>query len=294
MTIPEILDALTSCTGEFPREAIAEAVAQREAITPELLRILEQDTANLAEIAPKAEYMAHLYAMYLLAQFREARAYPLLVKFFRADEDLLYQAVDDVTSDGLDRMLASTCQGDTSLIEQMIEDATLDEYARGAALGALVVLVTQGVISRDAVMEYFTALFRGKLEREFSFVWAYLVSRCCALYPEEVMADIEQAYADDLVDTYFIGMNSVKRVLAAGKAHALAELERDPRQRFIEDTIKELEWWACFTAPEVAEPTPPQPTGTPVFAPARTMPKVGRNAPCPCGSGKKYKRCCGA
>jgi len=22
--------------------------------------------------------------------------------------------------------------------------------------------------------------------------------------------------------------------------------------------------------------------------------KVGRNRPCPCGSGKKYKRCCGA
>jgi tetratricopeptide (TPR) repeat protein len=26
----------------------------------------------------------------------------------------------------------------------------------------------------------------------------------------------------------------------------------------------------------------------------RTQPKVGRNDPCPCGSGKKYKRCCGA
>ena len=25
----------------------------------------------------------------------------------------------------------------------------------------------------------------------------------------------------------------------------------------------------------------------------REEPKVGRNAPCPCGSGKKYKRCCG-
>jgi uncharacterized protein YecA (UPF0149 family) len=23
-------------------------------------------------------------------------------------------------------------------------------------------------------------------------------------------------------------------------------------------------------------------------------PKVGRNDPCPCGSGKKYKKCCGA
>ncbi|MEN6337415.1 MAG: SEC-C metal-binding domain-containing protein [Phycisphaerales bacterium] len=22
-------------------------------------------------------------------------------------------------------------------------------------------------------------------------------------------------------------------------------------------------------------------------------PKIGRNEPCPCGSGKKYKKCCG-
>jgi uncharacterized protein len=25
----------------------------------------------------------------------------------------------------------------------------------------------------------------------------------------------------------------------------------------------------------------------------RMMPKVGRNDPCPCGSGKKFKQCCG-
>jgi uncharacterized protein YecA (UPF0149 family) len=24
----------------------------------------------------------------------------------------------------------------------------------------------------------------------------------------------------------------------------------------------------------------------------RRMPKVGRNEPCPCGSGKKFKKCC--
>ena len=27
--------------------------------------------------------------------------------------------------------------------------------------------------------------------------------------------------------------------------------------------------------------------------PVRTGPKVGRNDPCPCNSGKKYKQCCG-
>ena len=28
-------------------------------------------------------------------------------------------------------------------------------------------------------------------------------------------------------------------------------------------------------------------------APAKAAPKVGRNDPCPCGSGKKFKHCCG-
>jgi preprotein translocase subunit SecA len=28
--------------------------------------------------------------------------------------------------------------------------------------------------------------------------------------------------------------------------------------------------------------------------PGQPTPRVGRNDPCPCGSGKKYKKCCGA
>jgi SWIM/SEC-C metal-binding protein len=28
--------------------------------------------------------------------------------------------------------------------------------------------------------------------------------------------------------------------------------------------------------------------------PARAQVRVGRNDPCPCGSGKKYKKCCGS
>ncbi|MBM3333698.1 SEC-C domain-containing protein [Candidatus Sumerlaeota bacterium] len=32
----------------------------------------------------------------------------------------------------------------------------------------------------------------------------------------------------------------------------------------------------------------------PKIQPIRRGPKVGRNDPCPCGSGKKFKKCCGA
>ena len=40
-------------------------------------------------------------------------------------------------------------------------------------------------------------------------------------------------------------------------------------------------------------PAPGREAGTPQTV-RRDTPKVGRNDPCPCGSGKKYKKCCGA
>jgi uncharacterized protein YecA (UPF0149 family) len=97
---------------------------------------------------------------------------------------------------------------------------------------------------------------------------------------------------------------------AAGLGHE-GVIERLGRRRFhlIADVVQEMEWWACFekqprpkagraasSAPFSSWPVPPVPaSGLPAPRPPapRTQLKVGRNEPCPCGSGKKYKRCCG-
>jgi preprotein translocase subunit SecA len=59
----------------------------------------------------------------------------------------------------------------------------------------------------------------------------------------------------------------------------------------------------AIAAPEAAPELPPIGQGRPLAAPSaaqpidtftRDMPKVGRNDPCPCGSGKKYKQCHGS
>ncbi|MEG2174149.1 MAG: preprotein translocase subunit SecA [Oscillospiraceae bacterium] len=44
---------------------------------------------------------------------------------------------------------------------------------------------------------------------------------------------------------------------------------------------------------QVAQPIMPRTDGS-APSPVRKADKVGRNDPCPCGSGKKYKKCCGA
>ncbi len=47
-----------------------------------------------------------------------------------------------------------------------------------------------------------------------------------------------------------------------------------------------------FLKPPPAEPLSPEQAGPAIYD-YKTRKKVGRNDPCPCGSGKKFKRCCG-
>ena len=47
-------------------------------------------------------------------------------------------------------------------------------------------------------------------------------------------------------------------------------------------------------APAPASPAEPMPGAPPMPTVRRSGAKIGRNQPCPCGSGKKYKHCCGA
>lgn len=51
--------------------------------------------------------------------------------------------------------------------------------------------------------------------------------------------------------------------------------------------------WNTTPRPELGGKTPEQVHRESRPEPARSE-KVGRNEPCPCGSGRKYKRCCGA
>ncbi|MBM0105283.1 UPF0149 family protein [Steroidobacter sp. S1-65] len=64
------------------------------------------------------------------------------------------------------------------------------------------------------------------------------------------------------------------------------ELLREDREDLLELMAEGVAEMYDYFLPMRAQPAPPaQPF-------VRDQPKVGRNEPCPCGSGKKYKQCC--
>ena len=69
---------------------------------------------------------------------------------------------------------------------------------------------------------------------------------------------------------------------------ACRERELGCGRGYVRDVEKEISWWSGFhdVKPQKIVPKP-------LSQPVRTSAKVGRIDPCPCGSGKKYKKCHG-
>ncbi len=288
MDIEAIRRELELYTGRFPTNAVRAAIEQRDDMIPVLLDALQEAANAPAELDREPGPMLHMFAMYLMAQFREQAAYPLLVKFFSTPGEISLETTGDLVTEDLDRILASVCHNDLQPIKRMIEDSAMNEYVRSACLRTLVVLVAAEKLPRENVVDYFRSLFQSKLERKPEFVWSALVSASCDLYPEELLHDIEQAYDDGLVDLWDIRIEDVQRALAEGK-EAVLDKFRQHRGNLIEDTVAEMHWWACFTEDTNTSATEYS-TATDQSHVKRK--KTGRNDSCPCGSGKKYKKCC--
>ncbi|MBI4331158.1 MAG: DUF1186 domain-containing protein [Chloroflexi bacterium] len=301
MNIQEILEDLKYHTGDFPVEALREAVARKEEIIPELLKIIE-DAIQRPETLDVDTYMAPIYAMYLLALFRERRAYPLLVRFVSMPGEVMMRYLGDIVPQHLHRILASVAHGDSSLIKGLVENEQANDLVRGAALQSLLTEMVQGEATREEVVAYYQSLFRGGLKRDGSDLWNELVSYSTALHPHGLMKDVRQAYADGLVSPGYIDLSDVTETLERGRETVLRELRESGEHRLIEDLEEDMGWWPCFgeltrcsltTRREKMAGDGPGFDGTPKSQPAIKRQRIGRNEPCPCGSGKKYKKCCG-
>lgn len=265
-----------------PKQALAEAARQREAITPYLLDAVNTVYQKVQEIGDEVcddpSYDLSYYALFLLAQFREQRAFPVFLQILTLDEDCLDMVLGDALTETMPSVLYSTFNGDVSALQAVIANDTLRPFARSAALRALGGILRDGGYAREDAVSFFRerlpALGTGEDEELFG---ALLIRQIADSDLYELAEDVREIYRQGKVDTEFEGdfddfFDDLYN--ETHKSHIV---------RVIEDTAAELSGWACFAR----EPVAGQPTMDELLSW-----NVGRNDPCPCGSGKKFKKCC--
>ena len=243
LTVEQIIAQLNTDASLLPRGALEQAILQQEAITPALLTIIENVAKDPLSIE---DTPAFTYALYLLAQFRENKAYPLIVKYF-GELGLESEALDptgDIVTENLKNILASVCHGDLSLIKQLIEDPLVNEYVRSAALDSLVILYNIDQLSRESLVGYIGNLFDPD---EDPFFIASLVSIACTIHPEELYDVSVNCFDQELFDEFVVDREFLDDCMQMDIDTVLAELKESRQYQLINDAISDMQWWSYFS-----------------------------------------------
>lgn len=295
----------------FPSAAVEFASSRREEVAPHLIDALAQ-VASSPSIADDDNYMLHIYALYLLAAWRDTRSYAPMIVLGHLSEDELDLVLGDTLTDGYERCLASVCDGDMQPLQALFENSHASHWARMAALEAIKVRVLEGDYARDDLIAYLAAqgdaqAARLRLPDTVRFDMELLdcvVNVACDIAACEIQERIDCWFDERLLNSGLIKQSSVQRLLSRS-FDDLAKNASESNKGYVTDAGKEMAWWTAF-APE--RPAAPELTfdllpiaeshrhsaPAPAYIPVRNAPKIGRNDPCTCGSGKKYKKCCGA
>jgi len=287
MQIKEILTQLKFYNnGKFPLEALQAAVNQQEEITPHLLEIIQDCIENTAiYLSSSPAIMRHIYALFLLAQFREKQAYPLIVKLLSKNNDIPYQLFGDVITEDLPNILAAVCHNDLSLIKQLIEDESVEKFVRTSALSALLVLYLEDDLERLSIIDYLNSLFN-KIKREPHVLWDELISMSMDIKAAGLMTEIQMVLDEGLLEFNDFNLKYVQDSFQQYDSNEIdnedelkKQLLKQYNYRYPIDIINDFKKWGSFEKDvEAITYTKKE--------------KIGRNSPCPCGSGKKFKKCC--
>jgi len=320
LDLDALIRELDAASDHLPEQALRQCQAHAEQVTPRLIATIEE-AVRLGREGKVREGNAHFFALFLLTEFRATQALPVILEAMSLPEEMLDRLFGDSITETFSRSLAVLGADHVDLIESMILSPDLGEYVRWSAAKTLCLLVGEGKLTRADALERLTRQLRAAVAARDQWGVTITVDKLGNLNPVEIQGEIEAAFRQGLVDEEIINWEYFEDyLLYPDQPDECPELKRK-RPAAIEDTVAELRKWACFAekpldplfplrdeGPIIVDPfydasdsldpeddewqRPRQSPAADLLTIRNEVPRVGRNDPCPCGSGKKYKKCC--
>ncbi len=308
-----LLDSLETAGRTPPVALIEECVKRQATLTPALLVMFEDSFADAWEDEDDSRWYRGVHAGRLLIAYREEAALPLF--------EQRYASLDDGDQDYLEWFELDVAHYGPTAVPAMTRVLNLDingeyHYGRSLACAILAVIALQHPETREGILETMRSLLPplradGSLalakDAEPHEIWGELAVALADLRDEVSRPQVEKLFADDWIDPMMMTLE-LYRAEFAPNAQPPDEISfrYDILERY-GSQVREQKNSAMMAGRRdllrdqgILWPKPdPQPYANPVSSwfnkKVLNLPdqKIGRNDPCPCGSGKKYKKCHG-
>ena len=177
-------------------------------------------------------------------------------------------------------------------LKRFSSDETLEAFARNTATTALAFLANKIPSYEDDIKEHFLKLLNTTGDPTFA---SLVADNIASFHDPSVMPDIRRAFEEDRIDLVIENEEEIELVIAGEYDSILfSECKKYPLDHFSRKNIEYLHsinnqepvYDDIFLDDEPFEFEDIEDNENPKKI------KIGRNEPCPCGSGKKYKKCC--
>lgn len=283
----------------LPRFEIGMCTARIEEAGPPLRALLAK--AAQGEELSEDEKTLFFRGLHILGGARDTESFPLLMRLLRRPSEEIDDLLGDAVTQNLAQIATGMFDGDGDTLFGLIADPSIDEYIRGAIFGTATFLTWEGRIDRERMHGFLERFHDERLAGEDDDgAWQGWWEAIALLGFSDLKPLYERACEAGYIDWAFADFD--EDLARAQEAPADIGRFKDAGLGYIEDVVVSLEWTDFvdedlddedFVGEELDEEEEP-PRRSASFNTPETNPfrHVGRNDPCPCGSGKKAKKCC--
>ncbi|HEX9867751.1 MAG TPA: DUF1186 domain-containing protein [Candidatus Tectomicrobia bacterium] len=275
----------------LPVGVIQACLSNRNEVVPAFIDLLQR-CANNTPVSHEEESAIFLI-VHILGELGEKEAFQPLMNFLAGDQERVNRVIGDAVTENLPKILISTFDGSTRRLYDVMNDAEVDEFVRDAVFRAWTYFVGMGEIDRDEARRYLGNGFETLRPIKNSYVWVSWADAVARLGFDDMRDLVRQTFAEGRVPDRVLDFRDFEDQLESA-------LIVDDREAWMEenhlypftDTVRVLSKWHCFSEDFIRRTRQHQSEmqlSDTVRNPYRF---VGRNDPCPCGGGKKFKNCC--
>ena len=288
--LQKAIEEITYVSKKFPQKAFNVVTANREEALPYLRSALEKAIEERDDLDDN--YQLHFYALFLLGEFKDKNSFSLIMELVSLPREVLDYLIGDTITSGLKDIVYNTYNGDMELLQNMIRNEEVNEFVRSGFLEVMGQLYLDGVIAEGEWKAFLKQnVYSGET---YSYLYNGIASVICQCHFVDMLPDIKYMLDNDLMDEMCLGKYDscvdymfeyreweknfcVSSMKAADMLKHWTMFEDDTKREIVEKDKKEFQKLIKAMQKQM-EPEPAR--------------KIGRNDPCSCGSGKKYKFCC--
>ena len=278
---------------ELPDFAVGICTVRIEEAAPKLRAVLLR--AADGEILSDDESLLLFRGLHILGAARDREACQPLLRLLRRPFDEVNVLLGDTVVESLANIVTGVFDDDSDALFALIIDSSIDGFIREALFGAATFLAWERRIQRDRFREFLVRFYEERPAEDGDQAWAGWLQAIALLGLRDLVPLADNAFREGRIPEEWIDRRQFDDDIAVAE-YAPDDVDRFTQYNlgYIEDVLVSLDWtrgtedvfdedgeeapWADFAYPN-----------EPVRNPWRN---VGRNDPCPCGSGKKFKKCC--